>query len=246
MEKTLIKTEGAATPAKLLELAISKDLDVDKLTKLMDLQERWDAQQSKKSFLQAMSNFQSKCPILTKSKNVSFGNTSYNYIPLGEIAKQIKELLNECGLSYRWETKENGNISITCIVSHIDGHSESNTMTAQKDGSGSKNEIQQIGSTMTYLQRYTLIGALGISSADQDADGEQPKKEEIKRSKTESDVLLQNAMKVIDSYENADDLQSNAKPILNQQVEKGMHTADCDKLKKYINAQYESLKPEKK
>ena len=68
----------------------------------------------------------------------------------------------------------------------------------------------------------------------------------IKLRKTEADVLLQNAMKVIDAYENADDLQSNAKPILNQQVEKGMHTAECDKLKKYINAQYESVKPEKK
>lgn len=244
METKMIKTEGTATPAKLLELAISKDLDVDKLTKLMDLQERWDAQQAKKAFLIAMSDFQSKCPTLTKSKNVSFGNTSYNYIPLGEIAKQIKELLNECGLSYRWETKENGNISITCIVSHVDGHSESNTMTAQKDGSGSKNEIQQIGSTMTYLQRYTLIGALGISSADQDPDGDQPKKEEVKRSKTESEVLLKNAMKIVDSYETADQLQAKARPLLKEKADNGMLKEDQEKLTKYITAQYESFKPE--
>ena len=251
MNETLVKTEGVATPAKLLELAISKDIDIEKLEKLLALQERWDANQAKKSFLIAMSDFQSKCPDFQKGKQVDFTTKSgfrikYNYTPLGVIAQGIKEALKECGLSYRWETQENDKISITCIVSHIDGHSERNTMSADKDASGNKNDIQQIGSTMTYLQRYTLVGALAISSADQDADGEQPKKEEVRRSKTESDVLLQNAMKVIDDYENADDLQSNAKPILNQQVEKGMHTADCDKLKKYINAQYESLKPEKK
>ncbi len=60
-------------------------------------------------------------------------------------------------------------------------------MSAGKDASGSKNDIQQKGSTQTYLQRYTLIGALGLSTADEDVDGndgrihktaEQPKQEQ--------------------------------------------------------------------
>ena len=59
MTKEITKTEISA-PAKLLELAISKDVDIDKLEKLMQLQERWDANQAKKAFLNAMSVFQSK------------------------------------------------------------------------------------------------------------------------------------------------------------------------------------------
>ena len=43
-------------------------------------------------------------------------------------------------------------------------------MTALADKTGSKNAVQAIGSTVTYLQRYTLIGALGITTADDDMD----------------------------------------------------------------------------
>jgi hypothetical protein len=56
------------------------------------------------------------------------------------------------------------------------GHSEENTLMAGKDDSGNKNGIQAIGSTVTYLQRYTLKAALGLAAgADDDgakSDGE--------------------------------------------------------------------------
>ena len=44
-------------------------------------------------------------------------------------------------------------------------------MTAPADTSGSKNAIQARGSTVTYLQRYTLLGALGLVTGDEDTDG---------------------------------------------------------------------------
>lgn len=164
-----------ANPQSLIELAIEKDADVEKLEKLMNLQERWSAQQAKKSFLMAMSIFQSECPVLNKSKTVEFKQTKYKYTPLGDIISQIKNILKQAGLSYRWESKESGdNIEVTCVVSHLDGHSESTTMSGKLDATGSKNIIQQRGSTTTYLRRYTLTSALGIATADEDADGQQP------------------------------------------------------------------------
>ena len=47
-------------------------------------------------------------------------------------------------------------------------------MEVQADKSGSKNVIQAVGSAVTYGQRYTLIGALGITTADEDIDGRLP------------------------------------------------------------------------
>jgi hypothetical protein len=44
-------------------------------------------------------------------------------------------------------------------------------MKAPKDTSGSKNAIQSIASTITYLQRYTLFAATGLAADDQDDDG---------------------------------------------------------------------------
>lgn len=171
----------ATTPAALLQLAVSKDLDLTKLEKLMELQERWEGNQARKTYLDAMCKFQSEVPALEKKKLVSFNTTKYKYAPLGEITATIKETLFNCGLSYRWEIQDaETQLHCTCITSHRDGHSERTTMSAGKDASGGKNEIQQRGSTITYLQRYTLIAALGLSTADEDNDGRsiEPTKEQ--------------------------------------------------------------------
>lgn len=182
METNLIKKELHAenyeispiepNPSALLQLAVRQNLDIDKLEKLMQLQERWQAQQARKEFLNAISRFQAVCPPIEKTKRVAFGNTKYSYAPLGDIAATIKKPMSDNGLSHRWEIGEDAdNIVVTCIISHIDGHSEKTTMKGGKDGSGNKNAIQSSGSTVSYLQRYSLIGALGISTADEDTDG---------------------------------------------------------------------------
>lgn len=165
-------------PSALLQLAVQQNLDIDKLEKLMQLQERWQAQQARKEFLSAISRFQAICPTLEKTKKVEFTNkagykTKYNYASLGDIVESIKKPLSDNGLSFRWEIKEEENkLIVSCLISHLLGHSESTTMSAAKDDSGNKNEIQQRGSSITYLQRYTLIAALGISTADEDNDGD--------------------------------------------------------------------------
>lgn len=172
MTQDIKTTENSATPSALLQLAVQQNLDIDKLEKLMQLQERWEAGKARKEFLTAISKFQAQCPPLEKTKKVAFGNTKYSYAPLGEIAATIKESMSGNGLSHRWEMEDaTDKIVCTCIISHIAGHSEKTTMSALKDVSGGKNEIQQRGSSITYLQRYTLIAALGISTADEDVDG---------------------------------------------------------------------------
>ena len=117
-----------------------------------------------------MSQFQSICPDILKTKKAH--NSSY--APLGDIVAQIREPLASCGLSYRFEQDHTNGIKVRCVVSHIDGHAESTEMTAGADTSGSKNAIQGIASTVTYLSRYTLTSALGIATADADMDGRLP------------------------------------------------------------------------
>lgn len=176
---------AAPAPMQLLQTAVQNNFDIDKLKQLMDLQERWEQKEAKKSFLAALSKFQTLVPVLKKAKTANVptktgGSFSYKYADLGTITQAIKVALNECGLSYRWEfTEANNKMKVTCIVSHLDGHTETTSMEGAADGSGAKNDIQQKGSTHTYLQRYTLIGALGLSTADEDNDGKaQPKKQQ--------------------------------------------------------------------
>lgn len=178
MASTEILTTNV-TPSALLSQAIEKGLDVESLEKLMDLQERWQAGISRKAFFEALSKFQSEVPELRKNKKVKFetskGTTDYNYAPLADVVRQIKDTCKSCGLSYRWEISDNKEeIKVTCLVTHIDGHTERTTMSASPDDSGSKNKIQQRGSSIEYLKRYTLIGALGLSTTDSDIDGLMP------------------------------------------------------------------------
>lgn len=175
METTDIVKQEQMNPAQLLTMAVDKDLDIDKLGKLMELQKVWQADQARKAFFGALSQFQSQVPEIRKSKAVAFNEVKYNYAPLADVVRQIKETCRECGLSYRWEIADNKEeIKVTCLVTHIDGHTEQTTMTANPDDSGKKNKIQQRGSSIEYLKRYTLIGALGLSTTDSDIDGYTP------------------------------------------------------------------------
>lgn len=157
-----------ASAQGLIEMAITQGADIDKLEKLMALQERYDAKNAKSSYLLALSMFQSKCPIIVAKKQ----GHNYKYAPLGDIVAQIKEILFNCGLSYRFEQSQEGKtIKIRCITSHVEGHTEALTIEGEADTQGSKSSIQAVGSTITYLRRYSLLGALGIVTADEDSDG---------------------------------------------------------------------------
>lgn len=175
MTEELVKPD-TMNPSQLLALAVDKDLDVEKLSKLMDLQKSWQADQARKAFYAALSDFQDNCPDIRKTKKVGFeakgSRVDYNYAPLADIDRQIKKVMKSYGLTKRWEIQDNKEeIKVTCIITHVDGHSERTTMQANPDDSGSKNKIQQRGSAIEYMKRYTLIGALGITTADSDIDG---------------------------------------------------------------------------
>jgi hypothetical protein len=175
MEQQIVKQEQHATPDQLIEMAINTNLDIDKLSKLMEMRKQWESDQARKAFFSALSDFQANVPEIRKVKGVKFNQTEYKYAPLADIIRQIKDTVRDCSLAYRWEIQDTEKeIKVTCLVTHIDGHTEQTTMTASPDTSGSKNPIQARGSAIEYLKRYTLIGALGLSTTDSDVDGIMP------------------------------------------------------------------------
>lgn len=160
---------GAITPAQMLQIAVEQGAELDKLEKLMELQERWEASQAKKAFVTAMSKFRSECPTIEKTR--SGHNTKY--AGLAESIDQIKGLLAECGLSHSWRTEQTETmVKVTCTVTHVDGHSESTALAGAPDTGPGRNAIQSIGSTVSYLQRYTLFSILGLASQEMDTDGD--------------------------------------------------------------------------
>ena len=248
-------TEVVTTsPSKLLELAINKNLDIATLEKLMALQERWDAQQAKKAYYTSLSQFQMDCPPILKTK--AGYDDRYRYAPLDQIIKVIKEDMFKNGLTYRWEqVDKDSKVLVTCVITHVSGHSEKTTLEAADDTSGSKNAIQAKGSTVQYLRRYTLESALGIATADEDIDGEsKPSKAKPSKAKppntskkpkkiraVESHLLLTHAKISVDDYTDKMELKKNSGPFIQQSKLDGMHKKDVDELQKYINEKFVSL-----
>ena len=162
------------SPDTFIQQAIEKGSDVTVLSGLFELKQRWEQAAAKRAFHAAMLKFQTIKPVLPKTSEVSFGGgkTAYKFCPIEKMEELLKAPLAECGLTYRWESIHDGERDgQKCIITHIEGHSEANAMFAPSDDSGNKNKIQGIGSSSKYLQRYTLVGALGLTTSDQDDDG---------------------------------------------------------------------------
>jgi len=149
----------------------------DELEKLLEIQERWEANEAKKKFHMAMAAFKASPPDIEKDKRVNFktdrGVVNYTHATLANVTEKINAGLSKHGLSAAWAVSQaNGAISVTCKITHEQGHSEQTTITASPDTSGSKNSIQAIGSTITYLERYSLLALTGLATSEMDDDGE--------------------------------------------------------------------------
>jgi hypothetical protein len=153
------------TPMDMLNRAVTSGASLEMVEKLMTLQERWEAGQARKAFDRAVSAAKKEIPPITRNAK---GHNSKKYADFAAIAAVVDPIIGRHGLSYRFRTTQNGSIAVTCVLSHEDGHSEETTLSGPADGSGSKNAIQAIGSTLTYLQRYSLVQMLGLAASNDD------------------------------------------------------------------------------
>lgn len=161
------------TPMAMIDKALANGSPVEVLEKLFSLQERYEANQARKDFNNAIADAKAEIKPIIKNRKVDFtsakGRTNYEYEDLAEIARQIDPILAKHGLSYRHRSAQEGvKLSVTCIISHRGGYYEETTLTAENDNSGNKNSTQAIGSAATYLQRYTLKLALGLAATKDD------------------------------------------------------------------------------
>jgi hypothetical protein len=220
------EASGALTPIELLQIAVQQGADVEKLGKLMDLQERWQANEAKMAFNAAMRKFKANPPEITKNKKVEFGNTLYKHATLDHVCDVVTKALSDVGISHAWKVnQQDGVIAVSCVLTHEMGHSESTQLMGNPDTSGSKNAVQAIGSTVTYLQRYTLLAACGLAAAN-DTDGVAPERDEGEAAK------LDEYLRQITEVETQDDL----KKVFGKAFNEAAEVNDKDAMAKLIQA----------
>ena len=178
VEGPLAPTIQPFSPEHLIATAIDKGLPLDTLERLLAMRDKLKAERSREAFFEALSAFQSECPVIEKKqavKNKDGKSDRYKYAGLGDILKVVGPLLHRHHLSYRLVTEHQPGpppfMLSTCTVHHADGHSEASTFRVPLIMSGHMNAAQEYGSARTYASRYAFCDAFGIMTGDEDDDG---------------------------------------------------------------------------
>ncbi|HBP27900.1 MAG TPA: single-stranded DNA-binding protein [Advenella kashmirensis] len=174
------------SPASMMLAALKQGASLEQVEKMMDLQERWEANEARKAYNDALASFKAEAVKIIKNKQVQFKNskggvTSYKHAELSDVVNAVGPALSKHGFSWSWiPHQEAGRIRVTCTLRHRLGHTESVSLEASPDDSGGKNSIQAIISTTTYLERHTLKAICGLSEQGEDTDGEIPQNTDLR------------------------------------------------------------------
>ena len=158
------------------------DLEIKRESFLQE-RERFEWQkldrEARVAFAEAFQKFKEDAPKILKTKHVSFpnkggGQTDYWHVELDRACDLLIPALLKVDITHRWKSTDlpGGYTRVTCFLRHRLGHEEEGaSLAGPADQSGGKNPIQGVGSSNTYLERYTFLATCGIVPTGVDSDG---------------------------------------------------------------------------
>jgi predicted transcriptional regulator len=149
----------------------------ENIERMMDLQERYESKIAKQEFEAARSRLLSDLPpVIAKNRRVSYGSTQYSYADLPQVIRSVMPALQAHGFSVSFRNESDSRTeAVTCILSHRGGHEATNTRKAAVEPKKGQSAVQSAQSTVTYLQRQTLLAILGVVTDDMPDADERPK-----------------------------------------------------------------------
>lgn len=179
-------SDSTALVAVIERAARDPSIDIDKMERLLVMQERIFARAAEADFNAAMSACQAEMPIV----KATFSNeqTGSFYAALEEVDRIARPIYTRHGFALSFGTADcpiENFYRQTCKLSHRAGHSEMRQADLPTDmvgikGNPNKTGIQGFGSTMTYGQRYITKLAFNIVIGnDTDGNGPTLSKEQI-------------------------------------------------------------------
>lgn len=166
--------EGQSLITVIARAASDPAVNIEKMERLLQMQERILDRNAKAAFADALARLQPKLPILAERGGIKDrnGNVQSRYALWEDIVGVVTPLLAEEGfsLSFRTSSDKDG-VKVTGVLLHREGHSESTELWLPMDVSGSKNNVQGVGSSTSYGKRYTASALLNLRTGDVDDDG---------------------------------------------------------------------------
>lgn len=162
-------SESAAIIQVIERAAMNPNVDIDKMERLLQMQERIMERNARAAYASAFSLMQPELPEIPEHGK---GHGNITYALWEDINDLIKPVISKFGFGISFQTGRDGpNITVTAVLTHREGHSEQTTMILPVDTSGSKNAVQAVGSSTSYGKRYTASALLNLTSRGEDDDG---------------------------------------------------------------------------
>ena len=175
--KNEIQKIEQASPNEMIKLAIEGNADLEKLEKLLDLQERYERNEARKAFSSDFSAVQANIAAVVKTKINP--QTHSKYAGLDSVLESSKPVYTEQGFSiifYEGKTDVAENVRVCADVLHKAGHKETYHLDVPLGGVGIKGvvnmtKIHAKATSVTYGRRYLLCMIWNIPTQDDDGAG---------------------------------------------------------------------------
>ncbi len=167
-------------PLALIDRAIEKGVDAEQLSRLMDLQERWEKARAIEAYNRAMNACQGELPVIVKDAENT--QTRSAYARLETVVFAMTPVLAKNGFSLSFSEVDSPRpdwVRVECTVMHTGGHTVQHHGDFPVDGIGAKggatamNRVQAIGSTLSYARRYLACSIFNVAVAGLDTDAAQ-------------------------------------------------------------------------
>lgn len=159
-------TEGLTFAQRV---ALDTSVDIDRLEKIIQMERESQRHEAERAFNVALSDMQPELPAVEARGR---GDKQAKYGKLEDIQAAIRPVLQKHGFAVRFKVHDgDASLAVECILSHKGGHSDSDRISLPYDKTGSKNDVQARGSTVSYGKRYTLCNILNIQVGGEDDDG---------------------------------------------------------------------------
>ena len=163
--------------AMIERLSSRPDIDVEKIQRIIDMQEQILNRNAKQAFNAAMTRTQAKMPIVPEDKKNTQTNSMYSSYEM--VLKYTKHVYTDEGFSllfYEGETQKENHIRVCVDVMHSEGHTEKRYVDVPIDnvgikGTPNKTMTHAKGSSLSYGKSYLLRMVFNIPTGESDDDG---------------------------------------------------------------------------
>lgn len=233
---------GSGILAVIERAARDPNVDIDKMERLLAMQERVLERNAKAEFTAAKIAMRPELPEITMKGHIVIRDKNdatkvlqdTPFARFEDIHEAVMPVLTRHGfdLSFKNGMAPDGKVRVTTVLTHASGHSEDTYFDLPHDSSGSKNAVQAVGSSTSYAKRYGVLSILNIKVVGEDdnanSSGTHTVVEKAKdapfpqgpaKNKTQLQALGREAWREIEGAEDSDQFEAvvmTHTPILRQ------------------------------